>query len=468
MKYINNVIINNPDFDFYSLEDIEIKNLFIKFSKFNKKQMIDFYNEFFKQEKIKFRDPTKREFSSQLISLAKKLKHDSELLNILFEYDFKDDFKFENYIRDFFDGSNLIDIIENGQFKEPFIISKYVGGLLLKSPHLISKEKLEYYESIIVNAKNIPIMNYVEKYLTGYYNNPGNREMYFNIKNNHPQIYNYFVNKDKVNGWFITKYGSERLSSELEDLLFELNGRELIDYIVSFVGERVPKYEKSIFKSGEFYTIKIYFEKVVIPFYLEKIENKTLKKLQQSFDNELKDFVSYFERNTGGISKIILEVIYNAIIIFTKDLEELHDFFNSNFPKLMNTAKNEPKVFYDYCLKYYKKPWRDGEKILLKDPNHTYEYSGYTIIFYLENVVLPYYNNNFKEMIKDYQEFEDAILNQFSQGNRHVIVDYMLSVRGRWPEAEKLLKEYAAKITDGSDWVKHFIQNQLESLKDKT
>lgn len=467
MKYINNVIINNPEFDFFSLEDVEIKNLFIKFSKFNKEQMIYFYNEFFKQEKIKFRDPTKREFSAQLISLAKKLKHDSELLNILFEYDFKDEFKFENYIKNFFDGSNLIEVIENGQFREPFIIIKYVGELMLNSPQLISKEKLDYYESIIVNAKNIPIMNYVEKYLTGYYNNPGKSQMYFNIKNNHSQIYNYFVNKDKVNGWFITKYGSERLSSELEDLLFELNGRELIDYIVSFVGERVPQYEKSIFKHGEFHTIKIYFERVIVSFYLEKIQNKTLKKLEQSFDNELKDFISYFNRNANGLEKIILEVFYKIITIFTSDSEEMHKLFNNYFPNLMNSIKNSPKNFYEYCLKYYKKPWRQGEQSLLKDPMHSYEYTGYTIILYLENIVLPTYDN-FKQMIKDYQEFEDAIFKKLKNGNYSIVIDYMSSIRGRWLEAEKILKDYALTMTDNSgNRTQQFIKHELDSLKHK-
>ena len=467
MKYINIIKINNPDFNFFSLEDVEIKNLFIIFNKFNKKQMIDFYNEFFKQEKIKFKDSIKREFSTQLIFLTKKLKHDSELLKILFEYDFKDNFKFENYIKDFFDGSNLIEIIENGQFQEPFLIIKYVGLLLLKSPHLISKEKLEYYESIIVKAKNIPIMNYVETYLTGYYNHPGNKQMYFNIKNNHPQIYNYFVNKHQVSEWFITKYGSERLSPELEEALFKNSGRELINYIITFVGERAPQYEKSLFRSGEFHAIKIYFQKIIVPFYLEKIENKTLKKLEQIFDNELKDFVSYFERNDGNTVKIAFEMIYKAIMLFTNDLEQIHQLFNNYFPKVMFYIKNNPKDFYDYCSEFYKKPWRDEEKILLKDPNQAYENSNYVIILYLENVVLPYYNNNFKDMIKDYQEFEDAILNQFQKGKRHIIIDYMLSIRGRWPEAEKLLKEYANKITDSSDWVKHFTQNQLKSLKNK-
>ena len=74
MKYINIIKINNPDFNFFSLEDIEIKNLFIKFDKFNKEQMINFYNEFFKQEKIKFKDSIKREFMKWTTSGGKKLR----------------------------------------------------------------------------------------------------------------------------------------------------------------------------------------------------------------------------------------------------------------------------------------------------------------------------------------------------------------------------------------------------------
>lgn len=466
MKYIDILKIDNPNFNFLLLNDVEIRSLFLVFSKFNKKQMIDFYNDFFKQEKVKFKDSIKRGFSNDLVKLAVKLKHDSDLLKILFEYDFKDQFKFEDYIKQFFDGSNLIEVIENGQFKEPFIIIKYVGQLLLKSPQLISKEKLHYYESIIVNAKNIPIMNYVEKYLTDYYNSPGKSRMYFNIKNNHPQIYNYYVNKNRVSEWFITKYGSERLSLELEDLLFENSGRDLIDYIVFFIAERVPQYEKSIFKYGEFHTIKIYFERVIIPFYLQKIENKTLKKLEQIFNNELKDFISYFNRNATGLEKIILEVFYKTITIFTNDQEEIHQLFNNYFPNLMNSIKNSPKNFYEYCLKYYKKPWSEGEQSILKDPMHSYEYTGYTIVLYLKNIVLPTYDN-FKQMIKDYQEFEDAIFKQLKNRHYSIVIDYMSSIRGRWPEAEKILQEYAKYTTEPKDKVKDFIDNQLNSLEYK-
>jgi hypothetical protein len=441
MKYINRLFISNPNFNYSSLKNIKIKYLNISFRLLSDQNLIKF-SDLIINEPILQRQNIIEEFIKESSRAAIKAQHNLKLLKMIINFSnhFKIDFiNLTNYL-DYIKGDFRIRIIEDYLKNDPMTLYLYFFRTFGSSVYI--KDEIQEFEKIFATDKktvNKYFYNILEDLLKVKYTINDN-EIGDILKKDHPYIYNAFVNEENPDIRFIYEYTNERLSSEIENKMFEINTIENVFYIKNIIKNRVPQFEKTILEKNyrEINVVKSYFKEIIVPIYLTNLKNKSLQNLKHQLNTELEKFIKFFSvLDYDHIEDQIL--IYDKMIsIFTDNNEEKHNFFINELNYLIKKIIDHSSYVYYYCWKSYHKPWREYESLFFYTMGHLYKNEYYTIIGYLSNVVLPFYNNDVKRMVKDYSNFEEKILNN---GSVNIIFQYMYVIRGRWPEGEKILQK---------------------------
>ena len=145
--------------------------------------------------------------------------------------------------------------------------------------------------------------------------------------------------------------------------------------------------------------------------------------------------------------------------------EQMNVLINKYFPKLFTKITTDQIYLYEYCKYIYKNPLPQYDRIFLNNNLAVYKNTSYVILLYLEFTVLPYYNDNVVEMLKDYQDFEDFIFNNM-YNNKVLGIYYMLMIRGRWKKGEELLIKYLKSVSEDK-YVSDFLNSKLIQLNKK-
>ena len=457
MKYIQRLSINNPSFNFKELNKIKIHFLNINFSKLPNEQLFKFFD-IIKSEEALNRRNIAEDFIKECTREVLKTGHDEELLKKIFD--------FANYYSvDFINLTKYLDYI-NGKFRvkaleeylkdDPIHLYSYFAKF--DDFNKFSKEEINEFEKTFSNNPIIAhkyFYNILEKNLKHEYSVNDN-EIGELVKKHHPHIYKTFINEVSPDARFIYNYINKRLSPEIENKMFQRNDPENIFYIQQYIKDRVPQFEKSLIfnDTTEINVVIKYFLKVV-PYYILKLKDRSnLEILKHELNTTFKDFMNFFTTNVRVMNINQLVKMFDYLIrtfmgIPEKEIsEEKHQFFINQLKFLMNFIKEDPWLFYCYCLDSYGKPWREAEDIFLRRIDHVTNHSAYTIIMYLRDVVLLYYKKDLKAMLNDYSDFEKDMLSRETGNEQNVIMSYMSTIRGRWPEGEAYLIEKNQKITD--------------------
>lgn len=465
MKYIQKLLINNPNFDFKQLEKIKIGIININFSKLPNEQLFKFFDIIRKEEALNKRNVAE-DFIKECTREVLKTGHDEKLLKRIFDFanHFSVDFINLTKYLDYINGKFRVKILEE-YLKDHSPIHLYSYFAKFDDLDKFSKDEISEFEEIF--SKNEMVLNryfydILEKNIKYKYTVNDN-EIGKIVKKNHPYIYNGFINENNPDIRFIHNYIDERLPPEIENKMFKRNDPENIYYIQKFIKDRVPQYEKSLLFSDttEINVVIKYFEKIV-PYYLIKLKDKgNLEILKHEFNTTFKDFIRFFNNNVRNVNQLV-KTFNNVINVFMGTFnnernEEKHLFFINELKFLVDLIKDDPWLLYYYCLEFYGKPWREAEDVFLRRIDHVTNHSTHTIIMYLRDVVLPYYKKDLKAMLNDYSDFEKRILESRTGNEEGVIMSYMLNIRGRWPEGEAYLIERRKKVSDLS--LIKFIEN---------
>lgn len=470
MKYINRIVISNPDFDYQSLKDIEIKFLNIAFRLLADQQLFKFKDIIINEPVLQKRHIIE-EFIKESARAAIKAKHDSKMLKTVI--DFSNHFKI-NFINltdylDYIKGDFRIKEIEDYLEDDPMTLYYYFNRTFGSAPY--TKDEIQKFEKIFAKlpkTANKYFYDILEDLIKAKYT-VNDSEIGAILKKEHPYIYNAFINEKNIDIRFIHNYTDERLPLEIENKMFERKDPENISYIANFIKDRVPQFEKTILSSDnrEYNIIIKYFERIV-PYYLIKLKDRgNLEILKRELNTTFEPFIKFFADSNIDINQMIMmfDKIIKAFmnVIGDEKNEEKHQFFINELGFLMNSIKKNPEYLYFYCLKSYRKPWREAEDIFLKNIDDSVRH-GYTIISYLRDVVLSYYDYDLKKMLKDYSDFEKKILLSDNDNKEDVIMSYMSNIRGRWPEGEAFLIEKNKQTVNFS--LSKFIKN-FSKLKNK-
>jgi hypothetical protein len=480
MKYIKRLAIDNLNFDFSSLKDLTIINLHFVFKNLSNEDLFKASDLIINQPNLQ-KENIINSFINQAAFASISLKHDSEILKMLINFcdQFKIDFiKLFNYLDYISSDSPRIIAIEDYLKRNPVYLFNYF--VKIENPNLFSKDEIQEFEKIFV-SHNIIANKYFNDILEDYLkikNSINDNEIGDILEKDHPHIYNFFINDKNPDIRFIYNYINKRLPEKIEAKMFEKNDVETISYIDNYIKKRVLKFEASLMNRNNFninITIK-YFDKIIINYYLQELKDKTLENLKKELNTTLEDFMFYFAKHISNYIHAI-KMFDRMIGIFVRpesenvdqnftseQNEKKHQFFinDQHLSFLVKEIKNDPKLFYQYCLISYHKPWREFENILFRRIDDVTDYSSYTIVIYLRDIVLPFYNKDVKAMLNDYKDFEQKILKNPTGNETNVIMSYMTTIRGRWPEGEAYLIEQNKKITDLS--LENFL-NKINSLK---
>jgi hypothetical protein len=480
VKYIKDLKINNKNFNFDDLKEIKYDSILIRFNDFSRKEMIDFYNKTTSNDKELFEHRTVVNFFLAHIEklLNRDFINDEELILILLS--FKDTHKLAitDYFKLNFDVSRPVpQKIKDYLFNDHKLATIYIINLYEKyseNPQIINvlsiEDRNEIEKTIVSNKKSLEdyffqLKTYLkEKHEFKSFSIDKLGKI---IQTEHPIIYNYYVNVNNPNIYFINKLLNERVSPEIEEAFLSksTDGANIIEYVEKYIKQRVPKFEEVLInKIKEGYTLKDYFLKIVVKFYLDKIEDKTFERLQYEFENDLKIFIDAFNRYAEDtVFKFFIDYFADVFKKFMNNEEQMNVLINKYFPKLFTKITTDQIYLYEYCKHIYKNPLPQYDRIFLNNNLVVYKNTSYVILLYLEFTVLPYYNDNVVEMLKDYQDFEDFIFNNM-YNNKVLGIYYMLTIRGRWKKGEQLLINYLNSVSEDK-YVSDFLNSKLLKKK---
>ena len=458
MKYIKKLIISNPIFDYKSLNNLKIDFLSISFTKLSNEQLFKFFDIIRSEEVLNKRNIVE-DFIKECTREALKTGHDEKLLKRIFDFSDRYSVDFVNLTKylDYINGKFRVKVLEEYLKNNP--IQLYIYYAKFDDLDKFSKDEINEFEKTFADNPRVTnnyFYDILEKYLKYKYSVNDN-EIGEILKKHHPHIYNVFINEKNPDIRFIHNYIDKKLSPEIENKMFQRNDPENIYYIQKFIKDRVPQYEKSLLFNDniEINSVIKYFLKVV-PYYLLKLKDRSdLKILKHELNTTFKSFMKFFINNIRILLNInqVVKMFDYLIRTFmgTTDNErneEKHLFFINELKFLVNFIKDYPGLVYYYCLESYGKPWREAEDIFLRRIDHVTNHSAYTIIMYLRDVVLPYYKKDLKAMLNDYSNFEQEMLKNSNENTYSIIMSYMSTIRGRWPEGEDFLIEKKQKIVD--------------------
>ena len=489
MKYIKDLKISNKNFNFDDLKEIKYDSILIIFSDFNKKEIVNFYNKMISDYKELLNHRTVINFF--VIHINKLLNsdfiNDEELILILFNFTDSHRGIINDYFRLSFDVSLPVpQKIKDYLFNDTKLATTYIINLYKKYPenpeiiNVLSIEERNKIEKKIISNKTClqDYFFYLQIYLKEKYNikNSSSNKTHSSklgkiIEIEHPVIYNHYVNVNNPLVHFINTFLDERVSPEIEEAFLSksTDGKGIIEYIEKYIKQRVPKFEEILInKIKEGYTIKDYFLQIIDKFYLDKIEDKTFERLQYEFENDLKEIINSFNRfGEDTIFTFLKDSFADVFKKFMNNEEQMNVLINKYFPRLFTKITVDQIYLYEYCKYIYKNPLPQYDRIFLNNNDNivVYKNTSYVILLYLEYIVLPYYNNDVVEMLKDYQDFEDFIFNNM-YNNKVLGIYYMSTIRGRWKKGEQLLTKYLKSVSEDK-YVSDFLNLKLNQLQQK-